>query len=338
MVLQELLSYLNPSIDKKNKSNTKKVIRYNKSNIKTSTTGSKRKSQKGGLLSKNNIKTLSNLLENNNSSGGEVLLYRMYDDDDTTITKDKDRCMCINYSMHGNSFSLKHNNNAHRCNRKVKPGTDFCSLHQNCKSFLRNYLSGYEPNYDTKLWGHPYIEGSHNCYAYFLDDVVDSTREKCEEICLKTHKKGCPKKIGECRDLIPQPEDYHLLKRDGNLTKKIRKYYCSTMEKKIMSDNKMLKKVPFTKKCPKNYYKGAMVVDPNHTFHFYRQNPDGTWSHKPGTNPVTNLDQDKKKIYVPHFSNRDYSDGIDNDDSINYTDFCGYYCIPSKKFSGTNSV
>ena len=55
MVLQELLSYLNPSIDKKNKSNTKKVIRYRK-NGKTSTNGSKKKSQKGGLLSKKILK------------------------------------------------------------------------------------------------------------------------------------------------------------------------------------------------------------------------------------------------------------------------------------------
>jgi hypothetical protein len=334
MVLQELLKLFNTNERSSNK--TKKVLRSKKElNNK-----SKRNIQKGGVLSKKNIKTLSNLLSNVKGidNGADVLLYRMYDNDDTTITKDKKRCMCINYSMKGTKFSLKDNKHAHRCNRKVKPGSDFCSLHQNCKNFLRNYLSGYEPKYDTKLWNHPYIEGSHNCYAYFLDDIVDATKEKCEEICLKSHKKGCPKKIGKCRDLIPQPEDYHLLKRDGNLSKKIRKYYCPTMEKKILSDNKMLNKVPFTKKCPKNHYKGAMVVDPNHTFHFYRQNPDGTWSHKPGTNPVTNLDQDNKKIYVPHFSNRDYSDGINNEDSINYTDFCGYYCIPSKKFSGTNLV
>ena len=330
MVLQELLKYFNTETNKTKKNiHTKKEL----------TRKSKNRIQKGGIISKNNIKTLSNLLDNKNVVGdSDILMYRMYDNDDNTITKNKNRCMCINYTMNGNKFSLKNNINGHRCNRKVKPGTNFCSLHQNCKNFLRNYLSGYEPKYDTKLWGHPYIEGSHNCYAYFLDDIVPSTKEKCEEMCLKKHKKGCPKKIGECRDLIPQPEDYHLLKRDGNLTKKIRKYYCPTMEKKILSDNKMLKKIPFTKKCPKNYYKGAMVVDPDHTFHFYRQNPDGTWSHKPGTNPVTNLDQDKKKIFIPHFSNRDYSDGVNDEDSINYTDFCGYYCIPSKKFSGTNSV
>lgn len=319
MVYQELLNLF--------KSDTSKT-KISKHNKNKKTNNKSKKKQRGG-----NVNQLLSSKE-----GVDIVVYKMYNNDDTTITKDKNRCMCINYKMVGNTFSLKSNPNAHRCTRKVKPGSDFCELHQNCKNFLRNFLSGYEPEYDTELWSHPYIEGSHNCYTYFLNHLGQSTKEKCEEMCLKKHKSGCPKKIGECRDLIPQPEDYYLLKRDGDLSKKVRKYYCKTMDKKILSDNKMIKRVPFTKKCPKNYYKGAMVVDPNHTFHFYRQNPDGTWSHKPGTNPVTNVDEDKKKIYIPHFSNRDYSNGINNDDAINYTDFCGYYCIPSKKYTFTNSV
>ena len=58
----------------------------------------------------------------------------------------------------------------------------------------------------------------------------------------------------------------------------------------------------------RKHYKGAMVVDRGNTFHFYRQNKDGTWSHKPGVLPVTNKDASGKKIYVPHFADRDYSD------------------------------
>ena len=41
-----------------------------------------------------------------------------------------------------------------------------------------------------------------------------------------------------------------------------------------------------------------MVVAPLHTFHFYRQNRDGTWSHKPGTMKVTDVDADNNKIYI----------------------------------------
>ena len=41
----------------------------------------------------------------------DILSYRIYDSDDETLVKQKDRCMCIDYKMNGNSFSLKHNTN-----------------------------------------------------------------------------------------------------------------------------------------------------------------------------------------------------------------------------------
>ena len=107
------------------------------------------------------------------------------------------------------------------------------------------------------------------------------------------------------------------------------------MESKILSDNNTIKKGSFYNKCPKNYYKGAMVVAPQHTFHFYRQNRDGTWSHKPGTMRVTDVDADNNKIYIPHYSNRDYSH---KPNKINYTDFCGYYCVPKNSYQKTNSI
>ena len=73
--------------------------------------------------------------------------------------------------------------------------------------------------YKPKKWSHPYIEGSHNCYAYFLSDKSDSIQIKCKELCLQNNKKGCPKKIDECQDLIPQPGDHYLLNKYGNLKK-----------------------------------------------------------------------------------------------------------------------
>ena len=71
-----------------------------------------------------------------------------------------------------------------------------------------------------------------------------------------------------------------------------------------------------------------MVVDPGNTFHFIGQNKDGTWSHKPGTLPVTNVDADNLPIYTPFTANRDYAKPGESD-PINYTGFCGYYCIPT---------
>ena len=107
------------------------------------------------------------------------------------------------------------------------------------------------------------------------------------------------------------------------------------INKKIKLDNPSLKNSSLLEKCPKNYYKGAMVVDPNHTFHFYRQNPDGKWSHKPGILPVTNKDASGKYIYIPHFADRNYSDKP-RENPIKYNDFCGYYCLPLDSYMETS--
>ena len=108
------------------------------------------------------------------------------------------------------------------------------------------------------------------------------------------------------------------------------------MQKKILNDNPSLIPAAFNVKCPNKYYKGAMVVDPDNTYHFYRQNNKGLWDHKPGISPITHIDADGKQIYVPHFSNRDYRNDKNNDDAINYTNFCGYYCIPDNKYIHKN--
>ena len=136
MVYQELLKLF--------KSDTSKT-RINKYYKKQKTNNKSKQLQKGG-----NINELLSSKE-----GVDIVVYKMYNNDDTTITKDQDRCMCINYKMVGNTFSLKSNPDAHRCTKKVKPGTDFCELHQNCKNFLRSFLSGYEPEYDTELVADP---------------------------------------------------------------------------------------------------------------------------------------------------------------------------------------
>jgi len=254
------------------------------------------------------------------------LVYKYYNpkDDDTVNKPSKiKRCMCINYK------SLNDFKTYDRCPRNVITNSDFCELHQNCKSYLRNFLSGYEPEYQPQQWADPYIEGSHNCYSYFLNRQIKAVKEKCNEICLKKHKSSCPKKDSECTDLKPQPGDFELIKKTGSDKDKERIYKCPNMHSKIMNDNPTLMPVSFNDKCPNNYYKGAYVVDPDNTYHFYRANKDGTWSHKPGISPISNVDSSKQNIYVPHFANRNYEEDEDNDEAINYTNFCGYYCIPT---------
>jgi len=294
--------------------------------------------KKKNILIKGNKKTKKNI-----SHIVKIVMYKKYlnlGDDDATNNKKKQKklCKCLDYKVKDSNSKLQNKDvELSKCNKKTVDGSDFCEEHQNCMGFLRKSLSGYEMPYKPKKWAHPYIEGSHNCYAYFLNDKSDSIQIKCKELCLQNNKKGCPKKIDECQDLIPQPGDHYLLNKYGNLKKKERKYTCPNMHNKILSDNPHIKPVPFLQQCPRKHYKGAMVVDRGNTFHFYRQNKDGTWSHKPGVLPVTNKDASGKKIYVPHFADRDYSDRP-RDNPISYNDFCGYYCLPLDSYIETNMV
>ena len=272
-----------------------------------------------------------NINKNNNN---KEWVYKYYSEtDDDTIKKEKEkRCMCINYKNHNDFQSYD------RCTNKAIQNTDFCDLHQNCKSYLRNFLNGYEPEYQPINWSNPYVEGSHNCYSYFLNRQVKTVKEKCNEICTTTHKdnKNCPKDNSDCTDLKPQPGDFYLIKKTGSDKEKERTYKCPNMQKKILNDNPSLIPSAFNVKCPNKYYKGAMVVDPDNTYHFYRQNNKGTWDHKPGISPITNVDASGKEIYIPHFANRDYTGDKNNDDAINYTHFCGYYCVPDNKYIHKN--
>ena len=79
-----------------------------------------------------------------------------------------------------------------------------------------------------------------------------------------------------------------------------------------------------------------MVVDPDNTYHFYRQNNNATWDHKPGISKISDIDANGNKIYIPHFANRDYTDNKNDDDAINYTHFCGYYCVPENTYIHKN--
>ena len=59
---------------------------------------------------------------------------------------------------------------------------------------------------------------------------------------------------------------------------KEREYTCPAMVKKVISDNPSITESKYYEKCPPGSYKGSIVVDPGNTYHFYRQNKDGTWS------------------------------------------------------------
>ena len=222
----------------------------------------------------------------------------------------------------------------------LNKNTKKCIKYNKCKKQFTNLLTGAEPKYNPDEWASPIIEGSHNCYAYFLNDKIPQVKNKCRKLCLE--KNNCKEKIKECRGLKPQPGNYAF--NIGRAPEIKREYSCPKIIDKVLLDNidyttgkNVIHKTNFETKCPPNHYKGAVVVHPDKTYHFYRQDSNGRFSHKQGTLRVENKDSSSKPIYAPHLSDRNYNK--DNKiDGINYTDFCTYFCIPKNGFLDTNAV
>ncbi len=92
-------------------------------------------------------------------------------------------------------------------------------------------------------------------------------------------------------------------------------------------------------KCPEGYYKVALFVasitDPTEKeFHFYRQNQNGTWSHKlgaytseEGTGVVSLVDAAGKLIINPEECNRNVETDMGIHNLADYPYFMGYYAI-----------
>lgn len=67
----------------------------------------------------------------------------------------------------------------------------------------------------------------------------------------------------------------------------------------------------------------ALVIWPNNDYHWYRRDSNGLWSHKPGQNLATNIDNSGNLITNPESANRG-----------DYTVFAGYFFTPSDSVEG----
>lgn len=68
--------------------------------------------------------------------------------------------------------------------------------------------------------------------------------------------------------------------------------------------------------CPGEGHLVALVIAPGWDFHWYRKGGNGKWTHKPGSTPVTNLDNSGFTISDPRTANRGP-----------YTDFCTFMVV-----------
>jgi hypothetical protein len=194
------------------------------------------------------------------------------------------------------------------CKNPPLDNSPFCAVHAKfCPR--RSPLTGYEPDFNPDLYNkHKGIKEALNCFAYAFDYRRLPKSGSCT-------KNSCPVSF-------PQPG------RASGYPKwsKVNGKRCPDLTARLFGDVPDLKASSFEARCPKKYSKIALVVDEDEDYHFYRQDSNGQWSHKPGATDVTHLDATKRPIYDPQLASRKYPDS-----GLHYDQFCGYLCAPKTR-------
>ena len=193
---------------------------------------------------------------------------------------------------------------------------------KNIKKIVKNIIK-YSPHYNPKKWNkNIYIRQSHNCYEYFLNTINPTHAKEC----LKLKRSMCKFKDGktkkcDCHRLKAQPGYSAGYKR---FWKNRKNYTCKNLTKRILADNNGIYKTKG--ECKKGYYMGSLVIHPKNTYHFYRRDSNGRWSHKDGLTKAKNYDAKGNLIYSIKKAARKYK--RDGKVDVNYSRICGHYCIP----------
>lgn len=145
---------------------------------------------------------------------------------------------------------------------------------------------------------------TNNCYSYALN-FLDTKKKKLQP--------------GHLSD---NPDDFKL--------------NCKTIKELVKSDNTAYD-LDCDKDCKCDYHKIYLVLDDQdnlNDYHFYKQNNNGEWSHKPGLNRVTTRDSENNVIHNPRYANRNYKNLKNvlmfDEDILNYNKDCGCMCVKSK--------
>jgi hypothetical protein len=184
------------------------------------------------------------------------------------------------------------------------------------------------PVYEPQLWNSSVCtQSAHNCYSYALNDQLPELKVQCKQLLEQGEE--------SCVSLRPKPGFY-----SGN---KGHEMSCSALEERIRSDNPSVRDVdrrhpvPHHRHynrdgrlgtCPRDFYKIAFAVKPTETYHFWRQDADGLWSHKDGGGPVRRTDESGVLIS----SANDPSTA----DRGQYNKFCKFLCVPNNGYRDTH--
>ncbi|MCQ2797704.1 MAG: hypothetical protein MJ241_04560 [Bacilli bacterium] len=174
--------------------------------------------------------------------------------------------------------------------------------------------SGYEMPYDPSLWNRSSVVGSLNCYSYAINNQTDDF----DGDYLWYFQGPGFYAYHDCYTRVPfmgAPEGYP--KKEIYFVEQDFASYSAAHGAvyKFEEIGRFDVCEPFT-------YKVAFVYKNNMDdyewggFHWYRQNPDGTWSHKNGALNCTNLDDSGELITDPQIADRG-----------EYGEFISYYKV-----------
>uniref|UniRef100_A0A6C0AMS0 Uncharacterized protein n=1 Tax=viral metagenome TaxID=1070528 RepID=A0A6C0AMS0_9ZZZZ len=182
-------------------------------------------------------------------------------------------------------------------------------------------MSGAEPIRNLEAWNkNSSLKETHNCFTYSMNVIDKKLIQKCDETedCdVGFHQPGYASGYGQF------PEKH--------------KKGCIDMVSRMWGDNPDVRSIKYHQRCPEGTSKIALIVDPKRDYHFLRQDKvqdsheNGTWSHKPGSMNVTTEDASGRPIIRPDRALFIYKDSKDRKDHLEYTKFCGYYCVPRGK-------
>ncbi len=203
-----------------------------------------------------------------------------------TRKKEKARCQCTP-----------------SCTNPPLENSPFCATHiKFCPR--QSPMTGFEPKFAPHLYNkHKGVKEALNCFAYAFD--YRRLPKKCTT-------ESCPVSF-------PQPG------RASGYPKwsKVKGKRCPDLMGRLFGDVPDLKATTFEKRCPSKTSKIALVVDEDEDYHFYRQDSNGYWSHKPGATDVTHIDATGRPIYDPQLASRMYPGS-----GLHYDQFCSYLCAP----------
>ena len=203
--------------------------------------------------------------------------------------------------------------------------------------------SGYEIDYNPSAWNNvSNIKERSNCYNYALN-IPNSN-----DVGLYWFMQP-----GRMAGLLAYTDEFLGYNEDN-----VRVYYRrliggSGFVTNTLADASVLGRtisvIGKNEECPPGSYKVALVLDlydeedyingygfendldglfifesPDMDFHWYRQNPDGSWSHKTGNADVTNYDASGNVIYDPETCDKDYG-------GYNYDDFIVFFSVSSNE-------